>query len=48
MILFGFSKDMLPLGKHDNEVAFSTQLGSAVIKTKFYLKWMTYRKQVAV
>ncbi|SPE33116.1 conserved exported hypothetical protein [Candidatus Sulfopaludibacter sp. SbA6] len=46
--LFGFSKEMLQFTKHDNEVAFSTQLGSAVVKTKFYLKWMVYHKQLAV
>ena len=48
MILFGFSKEMLALTKHDNEVSFSTRLGPAVVKTKFYLKWMVYKKQLAV
>ena len=46
--LFGFSKEMLPFTKKDNEVEFSTQLGSAAVKTKFYLKWMVYHKQLAV
>jgi hypothetical protein len=46
--LFGFSRELLQLGKHDNEIDFSTQLGSLIVKTKFYLKWMTYRKQLAV
>ena len=46
--LFGFSKELLQLGKHDNEVAFSTQLGPLLVKTKFYLKWMVYHKQLAI
>jgi len=46
--LFGFSKELLQFTKKDNEVAFSTQLGPYLVKTKFYLKWMVYHKQLAV
>ena len=46
--LFGFSKELLQLGKHDNEVSFSTQLGPLLVKTRFYLRWMVYHKQLAV
>ena len=34
-ILFGFSKESLDLSADDKEVAFSTQIGRAMIKTKF-------------
>jgi len=46
--LFGFSKELLQFTKKDNELEFSTQLGSALVKTKFYLKWMVYHKQLSV
>ena len=46
--LFGFSKESLQFTKRDNEVLFSTQLGTLLVKTKFYLSGMAYHKQLAV
>jgi hypothetical protein len=47
-ILFGFSKEALDLSADDKEVAFSTQIGRAMIKTKFDLKDMKYRGKLAL
>jgi hypothetical protein len=46
--LFGFSKEILVLGPDDKEVAFSTRIGRLNIKTKFSLKEMTYRGELAL
>jgi hypothetical protein len=47
-ILFGFSKEMLALKPEDKEVTFSTKLGRLLVKTKFNLKEMTYRGDLAL
>jgi hypothetical protein len=47
-ILFGFSKEMLSLKPDDKEVTFSTSFGRISIRTKFILKEMTYRGELAV
>jgi hypothetical protein len=47
-ILFGFSKEILSLKPEDKEVTFSTQFGRIVIRTKFNLKEMIYRGDLAV
>jgi hypothetical protein len=47
-ILFGFSKETLALKPEDKEVTFSTKLGRLLIKTKFNLKDMQYRGDLAV
>jgi hypothetical protein len=46
--LFGFSKDILNLGPDDKEVAFSTVFGRLTIKTKFSVKEMLYRGELAL
>ena len=46
--LFGFSKDMLPLGAHDSEVDFTAQLGRLVVKARFLPKEMLYHGELAV
>ena len=47
-ILFGFSKEMLALKAEDKEVSFSTKLGTMLVKTKFNLKEMLYRGDLAL
>ncbi len=47
-VLFGFSKELLNLKPEDKEVTFSTQLGRVQIRTKFILKDMMYRGDLAV
>jgi hypothetical protein len=47
-ILFGFSKETLDLSADDKEAAFSTQIGRAMIKTKFEFKEMKYHGKLAV
>jgi len=47
-LLFGFSKEMLALKAEDKEVTFSTKLGSLLIKTKFNLKDMLYKGELAL
>lgn len=47
-ILFGFSKETLDLSADDKEVAFSTQIGRSMIKTKFEFKDMKYHGKLAV
>lgn len=47
-ILFGFSKESLDLSADDKEVAFSTQIGRSMIKTKFEFKDMKYHGKLAV
>jgi hypothetical protein len=47
-LLFGFSKELLALSPHDDEVTFSTRIGTIPVKVKFNLKKMIYRKTLAV
>lgn len=47
-LLFGFSKELLPLDLDDHEVKFSTTLGPLEIKTHFNLKDMMYHRKLAV
>jgi hypothetical protein len=47
-ILFGFSKEALELSADDKEVLFSTQIGRAIIKTKFEFKEMKYHGKLTV
>jgi hypothetical protein len=46
-LLFGFPREALPLTA-DDQVVFTTQLGRIEIKTKFNLKDMMYRKELAL
>ena len=47
-VLFGFSKELVTLTPEDHEVTFATQFGRMNIKTKFNLKEMIYRGELAV
>jgi hypothetical protein len=47
-LLFGFPRDVLPLTVDDREVLFTTKLGAIEIKTKFNLKDMMYRNELAL
>jgi hypothetical protein len=47
-VLFGFAKDLLAISPSDDEITFSTQLGTTSVKVKFNLKKMVYRKALAV
>jgi hypothetical protein len=47
-LLFGFPRDVLPLSADDREVMFTTKLGAIEVKTKFNLKDMMYRKELAL
>ena len=47
-VLFGFSKELLTLMPDDKEVFFTTQFGRINLKTKFVLKEMLYRGELAV
>lgn len=47
-LLFGFSKEILALKAEDKEVTFSTKLGSLLVKTKFTLKDMLYKGELAL
>jgi hypothetical protein len=47
-ILFGFSKEILALKADDREVTFSTKLGGLLVRTKFNLKEMMYRGDLAL
>ena len=46
--LFGFSREMLPLGPHDTDILFTTQLGRLVVKAHFLPKEMQYHGELAV
>ncbi|MGD0359620.1 MAG: hypothetical protein ABSC93_02055 [Bryobacteraceae bacterium] len=48
VLLFGFPHDVLQLTAEDKEVSFTTQLGRLEVKTKFNLKEMMYRKELAL
>jgi len=47
-LLFGFPRDVVPLTADDKEVTFTTKLGAIEIKTKFNLKDMMYRNELAL
>ena len=47
-VFFGFSKDALTLTVDDKECGFVTQFGRVELKTKFNLKDMVYRGELAV
>jgi hypothetical protein len=47
-ILFGFSKELLPLGPSDKDVLFSLKTAQLVIKAKFEPKEMIYRGKPAM
>ncbi len=47
-VLFGFSKEMLALKPEDKEATFSTKFGALIIKTKFNLKDMMYKGDLAL
>jgi hypothetical protein len=47
-VYFGFAKDIVTLRLEDREVGFTTQFGQIQVKTKFYLKDMLYRGELAV
>jgi len=47
-ILFGFPRDVVPLTADDREVTFTTKVGAIEVKTKFNLKDMMYRKELAL
>jgi hypothetical protein len=47
-LLFGFPREETPLTADDREVTFTTKLGALEIKTKFNLKDMMYRKELAL
>ncbi len=47
-VLFGFSRELLPLSADDRDISFTTQIGRVEIKTKFNLKDMRYRDELAL
>jgi hypothetical protein len=47
-MLFGFSRELLPISADDRDVTFTTQIGRVEIKTKFNLKDMRYRDELAL
>src|ERR1022692_181246 len=47
-LLFGFPRDVVALTADDREVMFTTKLGAIEVKTKFNLKDMMYRKELAL
>ena len=47
-LLFGFSRELLPLSAEDREVTFTTQIGRVEVKAKFNLKEMRYKDELAV
>ena len=47
-LLFGFPRDVVALTADDREVVFTTKLGAIEVKTKFNLKDMMYRKELAL
>lgn len=48
VLLFAFSHEGLHLTLDDKEASFTTQLGNVEVKTKFNLKEMMYRKELAL
>jgi hypothetical protein len=47
-LLFGFSKEMLPVSKQDAEINFSTQMARLIVKARFTPKEMLYHGDLAV
>lgn len=47
-LLFGFSKEMLPITKQDGEINFSAQMKRLIVKTRFAPKEMLYHGELAV
>ena len=47
-IYFGFAKDLVTLRPEDKEVTFVTTFGTMQVKTKFNLKEMKYKGELAV
>jgi len=47
-LLFGFPRDVLQLTADDREVLFTTKLGQFEVKSKFNLKDMMYRNELAL
>ena len=47
-LLFGFPRDVVALTADDREVTFTTKLGPLEVKTRFNLKDMLYRKELAL
>lgn len=47
-LLFGFPRDVVPLTADDREVVFTTKLGGIEVKTRFNLKDMLYRNELAL
>lgn len=48
VILFGFSKELLPLSVNDREVVFTLDTDQFAVKAKFDPREMTYRGKLAV
>jgi hypothetical protein len=48
MVLFAFSKELLPLSAADKEVLFTLDTNQFSVKVRFDLKEMTYRGKLAV
>jgi hypothetical protein len=46
--LFGFSKELLPIGPNDKEILFTLQTGLMTVKAKFQPKDMMYRGKLAL
>lgn len=47
-LLFAFPRDVVALTAEDKEVVFTTRLGAIDVKTKFNLKEMQYRSELAL
>ena len=47
-LLYGFPREVLALTAEDREVVFTTKLGAIEIKSKFNLKDMMYRNELAI
>jgi hypothetical protein len=47
-LLFGFPREVVPLTADDKEVTFTTKLGGIEVKSKFNLKEMMYRNELAL
>jgi hypothetical protein len=48
VLLFGFSKEMLPISKQDGEINFSAQMRRLIVKARFTPKEMLYHGELAV
>ena len=47
-VLFGFLKTLLQVSPDDQEIGFTTQMGTIAVKAKFNLREMIYRGEVAI